>query len=227
MPRTLVIIITLIAGTAGLALGHQQRALQHAHAQLRQLAPGPVDIGFSQSMLAHHQQAVAMSQILLDGKPTGLAAFARVIAATQTLELGEMQGWLQLWQQPLQQADNAMTWMQMGDKPLDDALTQYLIDCRSSAQGMPGMASAEDLSRLRELSGRERDELFIRLMLAHHQGGIPMARFAAEQARLPRVKQLAAHMLLEQSREVAQMQSILALLEASPRSQQPPLHAYQ
>jgi uncharacterized protein (DUF305 family) len=32
--------------------------------------PGPIDIGFAQSMSLHHQQAIAMAQLMLDGRPT-------------------------------------------------------------------------------------------------------------------------------------------------------------
>ena len=43
-------------------------------------AAGPIDIGFAQSMSVHHQQAIAMAQLMLDGRPTPLAPLAQQIA---------------------------------------------------------------------------------------------------------------------------------------------------
>jgi uncharacterized protein (DUF305 family) len=57
--------------------------------------PADPDVAFMQGMLAHHQGAVAMSEVALkyakDAKARDLAA--RVIAA-QTGEIAEMQAWL-------------------------------------------------------------------------------------------------------------------------------------
>lgn len=174
--------------------------------------PSPIDIGFSQFMSLHHQQAITMSQLLLDGRPTGLAPLARTIATTQLLELGEMRGWLRLWEQDLYPSNDDMTWMLLGRSPLNDELRQYLIDCGRSPQGMPGMASPKQLQQLRQSSGRARDELFVQLMLDHHQGALLMARFTATEAALEPVRQLAGRILLEQAKEIYQLRSILTAL---------------
>ena len=215
-PQILIYIIG-IALTLALSVtaGWQHRDLRSVRAQLQLLQPGEIDIGFSQAMSFHHRQAIAISQLLLDGRQTGLGSLARTIAGAQMVELGEMQGWLRLWDQALLPPSPEMTWMLLGDKPIDKKLTQYLIACGQAAAGMPGIASNADLMKLRQLAGQERDTLFLRLMLAHHQGGVPMAAFAASQAKLSVVRKAAAQIVLDQSKEIQQIQTVLAALQTN------------
>ena len=199
---------------AGLAAGllWQQRTLQ---ADLHRLRPGAVEIGFAQFMSLHHQQAIAMAQLLQDGRPTRLALLARDIEGTQQLELGEMRGWLALWDQPLLPAGRSMDWMLLGDRPPDAELRRYLLDCQRTPTGMPGLAADDELESLRRLDGLERDRLFLRLMRAHHDGALPMARHAAEQARLPAVRALAQRIALDQARERDLIERMLQALPAT------------
>jgi len=60
-----------------------------------------------------------------------------------------------------------------------------------SAGLMPGMATEAELTDLRGLTGSEFDVRFLRLMIAHHQGGRDMADSAAAQAAQPAVRTLA------------------------------------
>lgn len=204
----------LFAGLGALAYP-PLHSLMSAQAALETLEPSPVDTGFAQSMSLHHQQAIGMSQLMLDGRPTRLAPLARSIAYSQLLELGEMRGWLRLWQQPLLPTGRSMTWMLLGKTAPDDQLRQYLLDCERSPTGMAGLATDVDINRLRQLDGRERDRHFLTLMLAHHQGGLPMARFAAREARLRVVKELAGRVVYDQVKEIDRMQRTLLALDAA------------
>lgn len=179
-------------------------------------APGPVDIGFAQFMSLHHQQAIGMAQLMLDGRPSPLATLARSIAYTQLLELGEMRGWLRLWNQALVPEKRSMDWMLQGSTAPDEALLQYLLDCQRSPTGMSGLATDAEVDGLRQLDGRARDEHFLRLMLAHHQGGLPMARYAATEARVAAVRELASRVVVEQSQEIHRILLTLQALTAAP-----------
>ena len=59
---------------------------------------------------------------------------------------------------------------------------------------MPGMATPAQMTRLQTLHGKALDILFLQLMIRHHQGGIPMARYAAQHASEPYVRDLAQKM---------------------------------
>ena len=190
-------LVLLLALTAGWCAAGWWQAVR-----TRPPTPGAVDIGFAQAMSRHHQQAIGMSQLMLDGRPTPLAALARQIVAAQLLELGEMQGWLKLWGAPLMPLRSPIDWMLLGRNPPDDALRQYLLDCAQAPTGMSGLATDAEVGRLRTLAGRERDAHFLALMRAHHEGGLPMARFASTEAQLAVVRRLAANVVREQMHEL-------------------------
>ena len=195
-------VLLLLAG-AGLTEAGRRLAAGAQPAQAI-AAPGAVDVGFAQFMRSHHDQAVVMTQILLDHGPTRLAGLARSIQTAQLIEIGEMKGWLLLWGKPLLPASAGMNWMLLGKTPPDATLTRYLADCRS-AGGMPGLASSDELNTLRQLDGDERDRQFLQLMMRHHQGALPMAHFAALNAETPAVRTLAAQIEVQQMEELGAM----------------------
>lgn len=75
-------------------------------------------------------------------------------------------------------------------------------------EAMPGMAPEEDVLRINELDGRPADELFIRLMIAHHRGGIAMADYAVKHGRDSRVKELAALISRYQAVEIRELEAV-------------------
>ncbi|WP_169577502.1 DUF305 domain-containing protein [Sinimarinibacterium sp. CAU 1509] len=215
--RTIAIIVGVSVAAALLSVVYlQHRSLTDMRGRLDLLEPGAVDEGFAQSMALHHQQAITMAQLMLDGRPTRLSLLARRIQGAQALELGEMRGWLQAWGKPLLPNSRSMGWMLLGDRSPDAALVQYLLDCEKSETGMPGLATNAELNRLRTSSGDERDRLFLQMMLDHHQGGIPMARFAADNAKIAVVRRLAARIVLDQSEEIASMRLLMQAADLRP-----------
>jgi uncharacterized protein (DUF305 family) len=190
---------------AGAGLGAAACRIEaHLHAPPAAAVPGAVDIGFAQSMRSHHDQAVVMARIVLDHGATRLPGLARSIRDAQLVEIGELKGWLLLWNKPLLPSSSGMDWLLLGKKPPDAVLRQYLVDCRA-AGGMPGLASSEELNRLRGLDGDERDRLFLQLMIRHHQAALPMAHFAALNADLQVVRTLAAQIEVQQTEELGAM----------------------
>ncbi len=207
--RVLVCVVFAVAIVGAFGLGWS--GLQwHTTAKPAEARPHPIDVGFAQFMSIHHQQAIAMAQLMLDGRPTPLRPLAQNIAYAQLMELGEMQGWLRVWRQPLKPPSNSMTWMLASDQPPGPELKQYLIECERSPDGMPGLATLADLELIRKLEGVERDKHFLKLMLAHHDGGIPMARFASQHAKNKVVRDRAAAILLEQTQEMHRIQRTIA-----------------
>jgi uncharacterized protein (DUF305 family) len=202
----------LLAGVLGWHLGHGTGARRQAAAGTA--IAGAVDTGFAQFMIVHHDQAVLMAQILLDHGPSGLTELARTIQATQLLEIGQMRGWLGLWGQPLLPPSRNMDWMLLGRAPPGAELARYLLDCKSAPDGMPGLATIAELTKLRQQEGVERDQLFLQLMIRHHQGALPMARFAAVSAETAVVRKLATQIVYNQSEELARMGGLLVLNQA-------------
>ncbi|HET6878397.1 MAG TPA: DUF305 domain-containing protein [Jatrophihabitans sp.] len=165
--------------------------------------PSAVDIGFARDMSTHHQQAVTMANYERDYTSSPqLRILAYDIETSQNFQMGEMQGWLDGWGLG-RNSPNEMAWMGPGMGLGPTAL-------------MPGMATPAQLDRLESLHGKALDVLFLQLMIRHHQGGLPMARYAVEHARVPYVRNLAQAMINSQTAEIIEMEQLLRKLGGAP-----------
>jgi uncharacterized protein (DUF305 family) len=170
--------------------------------------PGPsqgsVDVGFLQDMRWHHDQAVRMSLLLLNKEPSEQDPTMRGVAAdilrTQQFEAGVMAGQLRAWGVPeANESGIGMAWMGMS-VPIDL---------------MPGMATDEQLDELRAATGREADLLFLRLMRAHHEGGLHMAIDALARAGTTEARDLAQSIITSQEFELGELRRLESQLTAT------------
>ncbi|MEJ2857928.1 MULTISPECIES: DUF305 domain-containing protein [unclassified Saccharothrix] len=175
-------------------------------------AKDSVDVGFSQDMAVHHIQGISMANTARDKTTTpAIRQLAFDIESTQLEQVGRMKGWLTLWGAPEQSPDGThMKWMTTATHHTAGTSTT------GGTALMPGMASSEELAKLRSLSGTEFDVYFLQLMLRHHQGGAPMAQYAATHAGQDAVRTLADNMLKSQSSESEYMKQLLTERGASP-----------
>lgn len=161
-------------------------------------ADDSVDAGFARDMSIHHRQAVTMAAFVRDrSADSEVELLAFDIESTQNNQVGMMQGWLGVWDLPVNTTAAQMSWM--ADGPMMDM----------SNGPMPGMATPDELQQLRGLSGTELDVRFLQLMIRHHLGGVPMARYAVEHAETGPVRRLAQTILDTQSAEVLTMEQML------------------
>ncbi|MET9347326.1 DUF305 domain-containing protein [Streptomyces termitum] len=200
--RTRYAAVTAVALSVLFAAG----AVTVASADRDEAPPVPgtasADAGFARDMSVHHQQAVEMSFIVRDRtRDEEVRRLAYDIANTQANQRGMMLGWLDMWGLPKVESGTApMTWMDMpvtGDSaPKDGAL-------------MPGMATNAQLDALRKASGKEAEVLYLKLMTAHHRGGVHMAQGCVERCRVPLQRDLAQGMVDAQESEMALMADML------------------
>lgn len=125
------------------------------------------------------------------------------IESSQTLQMGEMTGWLDTWNLTRYDA-HPMQWMGAQH-------ASHVVDGL-----MPGMATPTQMARLLSLHGKALDKFFLQLMIHHHQGGLPMAQFAEQHASASYVRTLAGHIWAAQSSEVIQMEQMLRQRGGSP-----------
>lgn len=152
------------------------------------------EAGFARDMTRHHAQAVNMAQLLYDNtEDPNMRILALDIMLTQQAQIGQMHGWLNVWEVPISSTTPAMNWMGMPTTEL-----------------MPGMASMSDINRLRNLSGIEADVLFIQLMIPHHRSGVEMANAIHAYSNQPEVIALAQAIINSQANEINLMQTLLA-----------------
>ncbi|WHT23374.1 DUF305 domain-containing protein [Crossiella sp. CA-258035] len=175
-------------------------------------AADSVDVGFAQDMSVHHQQAAEMAAIARQRSPEEtVRQLAFDIETSQLTQIGRMSGWLSLWNQPELPPGSLMRWMASGA-----GHGQHGTSNATGTTRMPGMATAEELRRLRSATGREFDVLFLQLMIRHHQGGAPMLEEGAERAGTAQVRNLAQQMLTSQTAEVETMVKMLATRGGQP-----------
>lgn len=172
-----------------------------------------VDIGFLQDMTVHHQQAITMASWERDNSTDPvLKQLAYDIEATQTGQVGRMQGWLELWGAAQMPSGGHMAWM----KDTDTAHGHTDAAPGTPVTTMPGMASADDLRKLRTTTGPALDVLFLQLMLRHHDGGASMLSYAAQNATTPAVRNLAAGMYKSQTTEGQYLRQLLTARGGTP-----------
>jgi uncharacterized protein (DUF305 family) len=188
-----VLVLLLVGALGGLVLGQRTAPSSGPPA-------GAVDVGFLQDMTVHHAQAVQMAVWERNNTTDpALRQLAFDIESTQNQQLGMMQGWLRLWEQPTEAAPGQyMAWMGM------------------PSAAMPGMASDADLTRFRAATGPAMDVTFLQLMLRHHRGGLPMMQEEADRGSVPVVTQLARSMVASQTAEADTMTQLLAQRGAAP-----------
>lgn len=183
----LVLAAGILAGAVGFVVGNNRATPD----------PNEVDIGFLQDMRWHHEQAVEMSLIYLDN-PTASNAIkrlARNIVVSQNIEIGRMIEWLRSFgAAEAPPTDIGMSWMNE-PTPLDR---------------MPGMATDADIAKLAAAQGAEANDIFVQLMIAHHEGGIHMADYAAENANVTEVRNFADVVRRTQQDEISDLEVHLA-----------------
>ncbi|MGW5051590.1 DUF305 domain-containing protein [Actinokineospora sp. NPDC004072] len=168
--------------------------------------PGSVDVGFAQDMRVHHLQAITMAGQARDrSTDEQVSGLAFDIESTQLEQSGRLAALLAVWDQPELPAPGEphMRWM-------PTATHGGHGGGGSGSTRMPGMATTEELTKLKSLSGRELDVYFLQLMLRHHLGGLEMARFAAVNATNDYVRLLADKIAQAQDAETVLLREMLA-----------------
>lgn len=194
----LAVALLAIAGTVGWLIGNSGSSGSSTPSE------SSVDAGFARDMSTHHTQAINMANYTRDAtSDPAIQILARDIETEQYFQVGEMQGWLDAWGLSRSSTLPVMSWMGGSDHLQADGQ-------------MPGMASPAQMNQLENLKGKALDVFFLQLMIHHHQGGLPMAQYAAEHAQSDYVRNLAQKMAQAQSNEIVQMEQMLRQLGASP-----------
>lgn len=191
----LMLVCGLLLGVGGAWLVHR----------LRTPGDDSPEAGFARDMLNHHAQAVEMGLVAYRGSADAEVRSGAVdIVMTQLTETGMMQAWLRDWGVPPTSTEPPMSWLPAGERHLTP-------DGR-----MRGMASAQELDRLRVASGRALDVLFLQLMIRHHLGGTHMITAILDRTDQPEVRRAATAMRDVQSTEIKNMTALLARLGGAP-----------
>jgi uncharacterized protein (DUF305 family) len=188
----LVAALTLAGCTAGQQ--NQTETSPAASSPAAEAVFNDADVMFAQMMIPHHEQAIEMSDSLLDkdGVDEQVRVLAQEIKDAQQPEIDQMKDWLDAW----------------GEDELGD---MGGMDHDMGGMG-EGMMSDEDMAQLEDATGAEASRLFLEQMILHHEGAIQMAEYQVERGENPEAVALAERIVEDQTEEIATMQDLLGTL---------------
>ncbi|MFF0223140.1 DUF305 domain-containing protein [Streptomyces sp. NPDC004629] len=167
--------------------GEQNRTLSATDAAEQRAeddSPNSADVDYARMMIRHHSQALEMTELVPDrAESSKVKRLAERIAAAQGPEIAAMRDWL----------------------------TSYGKDERPGGHdhaAMPGMATEAQLKKLRAARGTAFDELFLTLMITHHEGALTMATDAKAQGNNIRIEEMADDVVAQQTSEIARMRDM-------------------
>lgn len=154
-----------------------------------------VDVDFARKMIVHNQQGVQMADI---AKKNATNEEVRQLAASISDELSSNTkkyiGWLNGWKE---------TYFDLSDFPEMEGHDMYPTH--------PGMASLSDLGALESATGGSVDELFLQLMIAHHEGANEMSKLGyLDNMQFGQMISLKNETLKKQADEVRAMKQLQA-----------------
>jgi uncharacterized protein (DUF305 family) len=153
------------------------------------------DVAFAQMMIPHHQQAVEMADLALEqAQSPEVLALAQQIQGAQQPEIDEMTTWLQDWGAPV---------------PTSEAAVDHSGHDMGGMGAGTGMMSAEQMDDLAAASGAEFDQMWLDMMIVHHEGAIAMSRQVLDTTSDPRVERMAQAIIDGQTAEIATMQQLI------------------
>lgn len=165
------------------------------------------DVTFVQQMIPHHTQAVQMSELAADHAGSArVKDLATRIEAAQQPEIDQMNGFLHTWNASMPAPGDApMSGMDHGGMSGTGGDGKGSMD-----HSMPGMMTASDMSALQQSRGEAFDSMFLRMMIAHHQGAVTMSGTELRDGQSADAKTLAQKIIDAQQREIIEMQSLAA-----------------
>lgn len=152
------------------------------------------DVTFVQGMIPHHEQAIEMAQLAArNAEDERVIELAEGIEAAQAPEIEQMRGWLEAWGES---EDGGMDDMGHGGDS-DSAM---------------GQMSGEDMAALESASGAVFDQMFLEMMIEHHEGAIEMAETESADGQDTEAVELAETIIAAQQAEIDEMQGLLEQL---------------
>ncbi len=147
------------------------------------------DVKFAKDMIPHHAQAIEMAKLAPSRAPSPqVKALAQKIEGAQDPEIKTMSEWLGKWGEEVPPAHGGA----------------------SGHGSMPGMMSADEMTKLEKATGAAFDKMFLDMMIRHHEGAIEMAKTEQKDGKYADAKALAATIEKAQAAEIAEMKTLLA-----------------
>ncbi len=161
----------------------------------------PFDLQFIDQMTMHHEGAIMSSeQMISDSKRPELRKLAADIQKSQSAQIKQMQDFREKWYSEAKQTSG-----------MPAGMMEQMMGGGQMEQMMGGS--------MRQMMGdNTTDEMFLRMMIPHHQMAVDMSEKALKDAKHPELKDLARKIRDEQSAQIKQMKGYLEKIEAADKS---------
>lgn len=161
-------------------------------------SPNTADVAYARRMIEHHAQALEMTELAPDhAESASVRRLAARIAAAQGPEIEVMKSWLTSHGA---KAD--------GGGGAGGAGGAGRAGGGHEHTSMPGMATETQLKKLRTARGKAFDQLFLTLMIVHHEGAITMAVEAKSAGNNGRIEEMADDVVAQQTSEITRMRGM-------------------
>ena len=162
----------------------------------------PADVSFMQGMIIHHHQALLMSRLATQRTNNKtLLDLANRIGVSQADEIAFMQTWL---------------------REREEIAPEPSKDHQEHAEHkMAGMATPAQMAQLAASKSTDFDRLFLKLMIAHHDGAITMVEDLRDwpgSTYDPQLNEFASDVSNDQAVEIERMNGLLVGLSTDPRA---------
>ena len=197
------IALTLALG-AGLTACGDDTSDAAGKAEVSTTEHNDADVAFASDMITHHAQALSMVDLTLD-RPLDpeVQALAEDIREAQAPEIETMADWLTSWGEdvPATMRDHVNGGHDMDD--MSDNMDGMDHD------DMPGMMTADDIDELENAGDDQFQDMWLQMMIEHHEGAVEMAEAEQEDGRFKDAVDLAGRIIDAQNQEIDTMKGLL------------------
>jgi uncharacterized protein (DUF305 family) len=173
-------------------------------------AHNDADVAFATDMIQHHAQALTMVDLTVsrDLDPE-VEALADDIRAAQAPEIEAMTGWLHEWDEDIPKTFHDRADATHGMDGMDEMETDQM-DMEGMDSEMPGMMSADDMEALASASDFEFQDMWLEMMVEHHEGAVEMAEAEKTDGQYKPAVELANDVVESQTAEIETMQGLVS-----------------
>ena len=198
MTRRLIAVVAALVATIALSgCGEDEAATGETHTASNGDEYNDADVRFATEMIPHHAQALAMVDLTVGRRlDPAMDALIERIRQAQAPEIELMTDWLTSWGEDIPETvrDHANA-HDPGGMEMDG--------------DVPGMMSEEDMAELERADDATFRELFLTMMIAHHEGAIAMAEVERDEGHFAPAIELAESILTSQQEDISLMENLL------------------
>ena len=155
------------------------------------------DAEFATNMIQHHAQALQMVDLTMGRElDPEVQRPAESIRMAQTPEIEQMADWLTAWDQPIPET-------------VRDHANAHGDGSMEMGSDLPGMMTAEEMAELQAAEGDEFQQLWLEMMIEHHEGAIEMAQIEQSDGKFATAIELADAIESCQQDEITTMKDLL------------------